>query len=75
MDFNKIINNMQDLQSKIEMYELKIKHFDDVVTSLERDIIKLEKKIEKEQNEINRNILNIKILVMKDIIKKIDLKG
>ena len=67
MDFNKVINNMQELQSKIEVYELKNKNIENAINSIEKDIIKLEKKISTSKDEIEKHILNIKILLMKDI--------
>ena len=44
MDFNKVITNMQELQSKIEVYELKNKNIDEAISSIKKEIIKLEKK-------------------------------
>lgn len=73
MDFNKVINNMQELQSKIEVYELKNKNIDDAITSIEKDIIKLEKKIANSKDEIDKHILNIKILLMKDIAERFNI--
>lgn len=75
MDFNKVITNMQELQSKIEVYELKNKNIDDAINSIKKEISKLEKKCEKEQNEIEKNVLNIKILIMKEIVKKFNFKN
>lgn len=74
MDFNKVINNMQELQSKIEVYELKNKNIENAINSIEKDIIKLEKKISTSKDEIEKHILNIKILLMKDIAKRFDIK-
>ena len=34
MDFNKVINNMQELQSKIEVYELKNKNIENAINSI-----------------------------------------
>jgi len=65
MDFNKVINNMQELQSKIEVYELKNKNIENAINSIEKDIIKLEKKISTSKDEIEKHILNIKILLMR----------
>lgn len=70
MNFDKVINNMQELQNKIEVYEKNNKKISDTLLSLEKDISKLEKKLEKEQDEINKHILNIKILLMKDVINR-----
>ena len=74
MDFNKVINNMQELQSKIEVYELKNKNIENAINSIEKDIIKLEKKISTSKDEIEKHILNIKILLMTDIAKRFDIK-
>ena len=46
MDFNKVITNMQELQSKIEVYELKNKNIDEAISSIKKEIIKLEKTID-----------------------------
>ena len=75
MDFNKVITNMQELQAKIEVYELKNKNIDEAISSIKKEIIKLEKKCEKEQNEIEKHILNIKILIMKEVVEKFNLKN
>lgn len=69
MDFNKVINNMQELQSKIEVYELKNKNIENAINSIEKDIIKLEKKISTSKDEIEKHILNIKILLMRILLK------
>ena len=67
MDFNKIIEDMKNLQSKVDLYEAKEKVIVDAVNSIQKDISKLEKKIEKETNEINKEILKLKILITKEI--------
>ena len=74
MDFNKVINNMQELQSKIEVYEEKNKNIESAISSINKDIIKLEKKISSSKDEIEKHILNIKILLMKDIVGRFDVK-
>lgn len=74
MDFNKVINNMQELQSKIEVYEIKNKNIENAISSINKDIIKLEKKISSSKDEIEKHILNIKILLMKDIVVRFDVK-
>lgn len=75
MDFNKVITNMQELQSKIEVYEIKNKNIDEAISSIKKEIIKLEKKCEREQNEIEKHILNIKILLMKDIVERFNINN
>lgn len=68
MDFNKIIEDMKNLQSKVDLYSAKEKKIEETITSINKDILKLEKKIEKESDEINKEIMKLKILIMKDII-------
>ncbi len=70
MNFDKVINNMQELQSKIEDYEQKNKTIEDAITSINKDILKLEKKKDNSKDEIDKHILSIKILLMKDIVKR-----
>ena len=70
MDFSKIINEMQELQSKVEVYELQNENVKTALTSIKKDIGKLKKKQEKEQDDINKHFLQIKILIMEDIIKR-----
>lgn len=70
MNFDKVISNMQELQTKIEVYEKKNKSITDAINSIEKDISKLDKKKEKVTDEIEKHIIDIKILMMKDIIKR-----
>ena len=72
MNFDKVINNMHELQSKVEIYELKNKKIDMAIDSIEKDILKLEKKLSNSKNEIDKHILSIKIIMMKDIIKRFE---
>lgn len=75
MDFNKIIVDMQNLQKKIDEYETRIKIIDENINFIYKDIKKLEKKLEKENDEINKNILNIKILILKNVVFKFENEG
>lgn len=70
MNFNKVISNMQELQNKIEVYENKNKRIDETIILIEKDITKLEKKLEREQDEISKHIIDIKLLIMKEIINR-----
>lgn len=74
MNFDKIINNMQELQSKIEVYEQKNKKIEDAISSINKEILKLEKKKSVLKDEIDKHILDIKIITMKDIINKFNIK-
>ena len=70
MNFEKVINNMQELQSKVEVYEQKNKKIEDAISSINKEILKLEKKKSVLKDEIDKHILDIKIITMKDIISK-----
>ena len=75
MDFGKIINEMQELQSKVEVYELQNENVKTALNSIKKDIGKLKKKQDKEQDNINKQFLQIKILIMEDIIKRFETKN
>lgn len=75
MDFGKIINEMQELQSKVEVYELQNESVKTALNSIKKDIGKLKKKQDKEQDNINKQFLQIKILIMEDIIKRFETKN
>ncbi|MGN0973928.1 MAG: hypothetical protein ACI4OT_04230 [Bacilli bacterium] len=75
MNFDKVINNMQELQSKIEIYERNNKSIEDTIASINKDILKLEKKRENSKDEIDKHILSIKILLMKDIVDKFNIEN
>ena len=62
MNFDKIINDMHLLQAKIADYEEKYKYIEDVVNSINKDILKIEKKKANSKSEIDKHILSIKIL-------------
>ncbi len=70
MNFEKVINNMQELQSKVEVYEQKNKKIEDAISSINKEILKLEKKKSVLKDEIDKHILDIKIITMKDTISK-----
>jgi len=75
MDFNKVINDMKELQDKITSYENKEKKIQDAIISINKDIAKLEKREEKENDDINRTILHLKILLMKDIANRFNMNN
>lgn len=70
MNFEKVINNMQELQSKVEVYEQKNKKIEDAISSINKEILKLEKKKSVLKDEIDKHILDIKIITMKYTISK-----
>lgn len=70
MDFNKVIEDMKSLQSKVDLYENKEKIISDAISGIQKDILKLEKKIEKESDEINKEILKLKVLIMKEVAER-----
>ena len=65
---------MQELQSKVEVYEQKNKKIEDAISSINKEILKLEKKKSVLKDEIDKHILDIKIITMKDIINKFNIK-
>lgn len=75
MDFNKVISDMKSLQEEIDKYSAKEKVIKDAIVSINKDISKLEKKIEKETDEINKQVLQLKVLIMKDICNRFQLGG
>lgn len=75
MNFDKVINNMQELQSKIEIYEKNNKSIEEAIVSINKDILKLEKKRENSKDEIDKHILSIKILLMKEIADKFNIEN
>ena len=75
MNFDRVINNMQELQSKIEIYERNNKSIEDAIASINKDILKLEKKRENSKDEIDKHILSIKIILMKDIVDKFNIEN
>ena len=75
MNFDKVINNMQELQSKIEIYEMNNKSIEEALASINKDILKLEKKRENSKDEIDKHILSVKILLMKDIVDKFNIEN
>lgn len=75
MNFDKVINNMQELQSKVEVYEQKNKNIEESINSIRKEILKLEKKKDNSNDEMDKHILSIKILIMKDIVNKFNLNN
>ena len=75
MNLDKVINNMQELQSKVEVYEQKNKNIEESINSIRKEILKLEKKKDNSNDEMDKHILSIKILIMKDIVNKFNLNN
>ncbi len=72
MNFNKIIEDMKCLQEKIDLYTKKEENLNNAISVINKDLSKLEIKKEKEADEINKAILNLKILITKSIINKLN---
>ena len=73
MNCDKIINDMQLLQTKVKDYEQKYKFIEDTISSINKDIAKFEKKKDNLTDEIDKHILSIKILAMKDIVNRFNM--
>ena len=72
MNFNKIIEDMKCLQEKIDLYTKKEENLNNAISVINKDLSKLEIKKEKETDEINKAILNLRILITKSIINKLN---
>lgn len=72
MNFNKIIEDMKNLQEKIDLYTKKEESLKNAISVINKDLSKLEIKKEKETDEINKAILNLRILITKSIINKLN---
>ena len=73
MDFDKVINNVQELQQRVEFYEQKNRKIDDAIITIDKDLKKIEKKLEKEEDAINKKVLELKILIMRDVSSRFQL--
>lgn len=70
MDFNKIISDMKELQEKVNSYEKREKIIQAAIIGINKDITKLEKKAEKGINDIDKAMLHLKILIIKDVVNR-----
>lgn len=71
MDFNKIAQDMMDLQEKLEAYKVRNDKLKDLLTQLLKEKIKLDKKFEKETDELNKLYLQLNIYFIKKMIDNI----
>lgn len=72
MDFNKIAKDMLDLQTKLEVYEARNNQVKELLTILLKENLKLEKKLEKEESEIDKITMQLKIAYNKKMIKYVE---
>lgn len=72
MNFNKIAQDMIALQEKLEVYEVRNSKVKDLLTFLVKEYSKLEKKYNKEMNEIQKNLLHLEMLYTKKMIHYIE---
>lgn len=72
MDFNKIAKDMMDLQTKLVVYEKRSCETKELLTKLLKENLKLEKKLEKETDEIDKLFIQIKIQFNKRMIHQIE---
>lgn len=70
MDFLKLNNEFQNLQKKLEESEIHVKKINNYIRKIDKDILKLEQKIEIDKDNLQRNI-NILILEIKKEFKNI----
>ena len=70
MHFLKLNNEFQNLQKKLEESEIHVKKINNYIRKIDKDILKLEQKIEIDKDNLQRNI-NILILEIKKEFKNI----
>lgn len=72
MDFNKIAKDMFDLQEKLNIYQTRNNKIKDLLTQLVKDYTKIEKKLSKEKDEIQKLIIQLELLYTKRMINYIE---
>ena len=73
MDFNKIIDNVKELQEKVDFFNKKEQSINDTISLIKKDIIKLKKKMAKEEDLINKKVIELRIMIMEDIINRFNI--
>lgn len=68
MDFNKIAEEMLELQKKIEIYQIRNNKLKDLLTLMLKELSKLQKKYDKETDELNKMFIQISIIHYKKFI-------
>lgn len=61
---------MQELKNKVDEYECKGKAINESINGINKDIRKLEKRLDKENNIVNKELLKLRIVIMQDIIER-----
>lgn len=72
MDFNKVAQEILELQNKVQIYQCRNNKLKDLLTELLKENLKLEKKFEKETDELNKLYLQLNMYFTKRMIKNIE---
>lgn len=72
MNFNKIAQDMIALQEKLEVYQIRNNKVKELLTFLVKEYSKLEKKYNKETDEIQKLLLQLEMLYTKKMIHYIE---
>ena len=72
MDFNKIAQEILELQNKVQAYQIRNNKLKELLTGLLKEYLKLEKKFEKETDELNKLYLQINMYFTKRMINSIE---
>ena len=72
MDLSKVAKEMMDFQTKLVVFEKRSNETKDLLTRLLKENIKLEKKLEKETDEIEILYMKLRIEYNKKMIHQIE---
>ncbi len=72
MNFNKLAQDMIALQEKLEVYEIRNSKVKELLTFLLKEYTKIEKKYNKETDEIQKLFLQLEMLYTKKMIHYIE---
>ena len=72
MDLNKVAKEMMDFQTKLVVFEKRSNETKDLLTRLLKENLKLEKKLEKETDEIEILYIKLRIAYNKKMIHQIE---
>lgn len=72
MDFNKIANDIMVLQEKLTVYQIRNNKVKDLLTKLVKDYSKLEKNFNKENDDIQKLLIQLEMLYTKRMISYIE---
>lgn len=72
MDFNKVAQEILELQNKMQIYQNRNNKLKELLAELLKENLKLQKKIEKESDELNKLYLQLNMYFNKRMISNIE---